>query len=366
MGGKAGIELFKFLYLKHFNLKTQYGSFQQEIQKLAESSLEYTFPTISNGKAGINWFFTYLYKQNILQINDWKLLCSDDQNLAEISLQMLKRDNYDFLHGGMGIAYYLLYKKAKEFTSFYEDFLNSLELLICRSKGKETVPHFDFDTYKLNPGIINLGLAHGIPSILKFSIQCYQQGVCQNKARRLSENIIDYLITHRNKNSDYCCYPNLIPARTEVEDKSRLAWCFGDLSIGYILYQAATIFNNESLKEYSLEILLHTTKRRAKEDTLIFDASFCHGSSGVAHIYNKLWHSTNDMQFQDASNFWITETIRFSQHKNGVAGYSFFEPPSQTYVNRIGLLEGAAGIGLSLVSFLTTDFSWDYCLMLND
>lgn len=41
------------------------------------------------------------------------------------------------------------------------------------------LPEFNYSKYIYDPNVINLGLAHGIPSILKFCIQSYKKGICK-------------------------------------------------------------------------------------------------------------------------------------------------------------------------------------------
>lgn len=365
MQGKAGKELYNLKYLQYIK-DTNNEHFETAVQDIAESSINYAYPSFCSGKSGINWFFTYLHKSGILNKEDCKLICSDDIQLANVALNMLQNYNYDFLHGATGIAYYLLYAKSTEFPSFFPRFFDLLKILQQKSKTKITIPFYDLKSGKIVPNQVNLGLAHGIPSLLKFCLECYKQNICQEEAKLMGTDIINFIITRINKDKSKSYFGQIVEVDKEIDMNSRLAWCYGDLSLSYILYQAGVVFNDITTTNFAIEVMLNTTNRHDSRDIRIFDACVCHGSAGLAHIYNKIWHSTKETTFKEACDFWIQKTIRFAVHRDGVAGYKKFDPTDCTYRNDYGLLEGVAGIGLVLISYINNDFSWDYCLMLSD
>lgn len=59
-------------------------------------------------------------------------------------------------------------------------------------------------------------------------------------------------------------------------------------------------------------------------------------------------------------------TLIFDNFSDGLAGYKVvIDPVIDKLKNSVGLMEGVTVIVLILLSYLTADFSWDYCLMLN-
>jgi len=186
------------------------------------------------------------------------------------------------------------------------------------------------------------------------------------KSEKLARQIVNYLLTHTNADTTSNYFSYTISSEKQANEVTRLAWCYGDLGVGIILYQAGIIFQDKQTIDFSLKVLLNSTKRSTIEDAMIVDAGICHGTAGVAHIYNKMWHYTQDPIFKDACDHWIQKTIEFGIYADGIAGFKKYNGESKRYENDCGLLEGPAGIGLVLLSYLTGDFSWDYCLMLND
>ena len=363
--GKAGWTLFQFCYVNYINSSQIQELLHEEIQVVAENSLSVINPTFCTGRSGINWFFRYLVQKKALDIEDCEFLCDNDEELAAIALNQIAVGNYDFLHGATGIAYYLLSKDYIE-EQFFAKFFDALEMLTTKSIFKESIPKFDFNTQQIIPNQINLGLSHGIPSILKYCLECIKKQICIPQATLMARNIMTYIIKHANNDFSKCYYPNQISANSDqTETYSRLAWCYGDLSIGYILLQSGILFTDKNTIDVANRILKHTITRKTVETTKIADAGVCHGSAGVAHIYNKLWQLTGDVIYREACDYWITATLQFQQYNDTKSGYKMYVQQDGVYRPECGLLEGSAGIGLVLLSYLTNDSDWDYCLMLN-
>jgi lantibiotic modifying enzyme len=125
------------------------------------------------------------------------------------------------------------------------------------------------------------------------------------------------------------------------------------------------IFDDVNLKKFALEVFRHSMTRVDSDRTFVRDAGICHGTAGIAHVYNKMWHLTRDKTFKNACDFWINQTLQLDKFDDTISGYKQYFSPTNTYQSSSGLLEGSSGIGLVLISHLTNDFDWDYCIMLN-
>lgn len=365
--GEAGYCLFQKLYVQYFdqNLITD---FQSNLQVLAENSIGRSYPTFADGKPGINWFFSYLKKDDILSPEDWELLCDDDPKWTETALNFLAEGHYDFLHGAIGIAYHLLYSRGNKgaYKTFFTNFFSVLESIGKYNDGLLFFPDYDRSKKQIMPDKINFGLAHGIPSIIKFCVQCYKQNVCAVQAKNISYQLIEILKKFVNKDRFVYSFPTYISLDGDYTEDSRLAWCYGDLGVAIILYQAAVVFDDIALNDFAQQVLLHTTTIKNKITACINDADVCHGAAGVAYIYYKMWHYTKNSAYKEACDYWMNETLNMATYSDGLAGYKSFLPYLKSYKNSYTLLDGACGIGLVMLSYLTEDFSWDYCLMLND
>ena len=359
MNGIIGNCLF---YYQYTLIKNTFGntldSLIREIIPLLPNGNAYTF---CNGKAGINWYFTLLHKKNIIGGKDLENICYDDFKLQELSLVDIERGNFDFLYGGLGIAYYHLYSYSNIKQNYFNDIFIRLKNLLKNPFGIFQV--YDFEAGKIKMGAVDFGLAHGIVSVLKFCTQCYKQDICKTDAENISRTIISYLIEHKNIQNSYSFFPNGLNMNVNKAN-SRLAWCYGDLGMGFMIYQAGFILEDITIRNFAMDILVNTTSRRSFDRTKVNDAFVCHGSAGVAHIYNKIWKYTKCDVFRKACDFWIEQTIDRLYRNDILAGMNY-NTMAHNIKENPGLLDGVIGAGLVLSSYLTDDFSWDYCLMLN-
>jgi lantibiotic modifying enzyme len=359
MSGHAGSSLFKYFYTKHFNNQEYDDFFITSLNLLVENSPKLLNSTFAGGRSGINWFFCYLFKQDLITLDDLELMTSDDILLSASALEYLKNDNYDFLHGSLGIAHYLKYQKNKKLDFFFDDLFLQLNILI--QKGGDILPLYDIRTSTLDLKNSDLGLAHGVISVLKFCIDCFKEGICRVQAYALSQKIITFIKSSIFEIPLESYFPSQLGPDFEPHLSSGMGWCYGDLIIGYTLLEGARVFNDTPLKKFALKILQHSNTRRDYNSTYVNNPAFCHGSSGIAHIFNKLWHKTGDVSFKRSCDFWIRNTIDYYNDNNFDNGLY----KTYNYKSNPALLTGEAGIGLVLLSYLTEDFSWDYCLMLN-
>ena len=174
-----------------------------------------------------------------------------------------------------------------------------------------------------------------------------------------------------NDNTSISTFPTMIQYNQlenikNVTNTSRLAWCYGDLSSAYVLLEAAQTLNDSSSYNKAISIAIQTTKRKTLEETSVIDAGICHGSSGLALMYILLHRKTKIQDFQDAADFWIQDTLDKAIHEDGLAGFKAWQ--GQEYggwINEYGLLEGVAGIGLVLLTYLNPEIpAWYRCLLL--
>ncbi|MCK5168939.1 MAG: hypothetical protein KAQ75_03590, partial [Bacteroidales bacterium] len=137
--------------------------------------------------------------------------------------------------------------------------------------------------------------------------------------------------------------------------------------VGIALWQAGKNTNNEEWKNKALEILLHTTKRKDLKENSVIDAGLCHGTAGIAHIYNRMYNNTGRDEFKKAAIYWFEQTLKMAKYDDGLAGYKAWRTPEYGGLqNEYGFLEGIAGIGLALISAVSDiEPKWDECLLLS-
>lgn len=132
--------------------------------------------------------------------------------------------------------------------------------------------------------------------------------------------------------------------------KSRLAWCYGDLGIASSIWSAGKTTGNQEWKNKALEIFNDSTQRLSMNDTHVNDAGICHGSVGVALIFKRMYIETGQHIFLETAYKWINQTLSFSKYDDGLAGYKAIW--WDKLVRDFSLLNGISGIGLTFLSFL--------------
>lgn len=325
------------------------------------------YQTFSVGYPSIGIIFRDLVKKEFLEPDEELEETIQDMVLAA-GRQQLALGNYDLLYGATGLLHYLLAGDARHprVQAFLADYTAALkEKSIACLDGLAWADYY-YTLREQSTGI-NLGLAHGMPAILKAWIQIYQcaEGDVKQEAQQLMRHTAVFLMNAINKEetgiSQYGGY--WVPGGTE--EISRLAWCYGDAGIGFILFQAGQALDDEAIASFGERLVLGTTSRRTEVETMITDAGLCHGSAGIAHLYSRMWQATGNHGFKEAAEFWIDKTLNFAVPGERTAGFSKYNPVSDRYEPDQGFLEGTAGIGLALLSYLTGEHEWDYCLMLN-
>lgn len=348
--GEMGVAIYNALQYKI----TQNESYQQNLEKLFSSVIEKTnnaevSMTFADGFSGIFWAINYLEELEIIEKDE----ITDSKEIHHLLQSFIKNEiavkNWDYLHGGLG-AQLALQQVNPISLGEIPDLLESIK----SSEGE-----FIFWEGKEYGDRINLSLSHGQISILYFLIQSYSF----TKAEKARDQLVRVCNFYLDQMYDIEHSEYLFESFYKEKMASRLAWCYGDLTIGYMLYQAAMVLNDTHLEKKSIDILIHTTKRTNLEETLAIDASICHGTAGIALVYLETYKLTNLDIFQNAANFWMDETIRLLNEND----YKFYDRYSDSWHNNDSLLEGLSGIGLVMLSFLDHpefDHRWSNILLL--
>lgn len=366
--GKAGVTLFLFYYAKYIN--------NQKIHDFATELLEsvlidindgFSYHTHANGISGVGFVINLLTQEDFIEINTEEVLEIIDEYLYPLMIAELRNKNYDFLHGASGIALYYINRFPNINTKQYlTDFVNELDNIA--QKNKDGIRWISVINEETKAKGINLGLSHGLASIVVTLSKLYAIGIEKPKVKQLINGTVKYLMNQQlDSEATNSIFPSWI-CETESSNSSRLAWCHGDLGIGITIWQAGVNLNNEKWKNYASEILMHSLKRKDLKKNSVHDACLCHGTSGIGHIFNRMYHYTNKPEFKVTANYWMDETIKFSKHSNGLAGFlnSSKNLQGESTPADYGFLSGISGIGLSLLASVSDiEPIWDETLLLS-
>ena len=363
LDGYAGIMLFLFHYSRYSGEEI----YSQRAVDLLYKSIQLinagkTDLSYSLGLCGFAWTLEFLANKEFIEPID--MLHPLDVQLSTYMIRILKDGDWDPLHGGLGIGWYLFERREiSEVKRALEHAVEILESLAVEEPNGLKWPGKLNDQNKI---IYNLGLAHGIPGVMVFLSRCMHTKVHPVLAQKLMKQAVNYLLACNLPENPS---PNLYPIMMEEEGpvfSDRLAWCYGDPGLSLALISA-----NAHMGTLDTEIgkLAKTiTSRKLLEKNKIFDACLCHGTAGMIPILQILQsNSPTKVCITDSTiDYWVGQSLIYSKHQDGLAGYLHHSVQNkQIYLTKKrGLLDGIAGIGMCLLSYLTGELDWTRALMM--
>ena len=329
-------------------------------------------PTYCTGFSGVGWLYEYLSQRKLIDYDTNILLEEFDSYLEKTLQKYMIEKYYDFLHGGVGVAFYFSKRaaKKKELITVLNRFLEDLEKMSTPQEDGAIKWISSLGDRDSKWGY-NISLSHGMSSIIAVLSKIYEiDGVNKEKTRMLLRGAVQYILAQEIDKDKYGSYfSNFALESTPIIFKSRLAWCYGDLGIASALFQAGKALKEENWVTKAVEVLLFAaTQRRNLQENSVTDAILCHGAAGIGHIFYRAWWNTKLPEFKDAADYWFEQTLKMATFKDGFAGYKILDVQDgkAVWINRANILEGISGIGLALLTYYyQIEPTWDECLLLS-
>lgn len=366
MGGALGNALFLYRYYMYFedekHLEKSFEIISRVMQNPDHLSYESKY-TFGSGLAGLGWMLHHIQNDGIIDVGDNEFFTELNVVLFNKMKYYLEADNFDFLYGAAGICWYFIKtnQKGKNIPAI-QYFLDAL-----KAKARKC-GDFHYWVFRKNDETllnkINLGLAHGIPAIIVILSEIAKIEEFKQESIKLLYPALSLIASTKqdyHKSGSYFAYTAEIQNDCLVPDneRSRLAWCYGDLSVAWSLLKGALAINNPQILSLAEEAIIFNTSRNNSEDTWVFDHIVCHGSSGNALFFKRIGEYMKNEQIAKASDYWLRFCL-------GSKEFLTFNTQYNKYEQNFSLLEGTSGIGLVLLSFLSDEKQWwDECLLLS-
>lgn len=369
MGGKIGIAPF-FFYYARYTQNQEYYDFGFELISDTFDAINngFSYHTFAGGLAGIGWTITHLLQAELLELDSDEVLDALTPYLSKTMMMDMGSGNYDYLHGALGTGLYFISQQNKDSArQNLTQLLADLAKHAQKEEGGALKWEATLDHEKGTRGF-NLSLSHGLASIIVFLARTWQAGIAKQQASDLLAGAVQYLCKNQHDPKHFNSYfPSWIQEGEEASKGSRLAWCYGDLGISTALLQAARIIGNKTWEKLALDAASLTTKCRDLEESGVVDAGLCHGTAGNAHIYNRLYHYTEELKYKESALYWLDETLKQARFDNGLAGFKAWHTEKYGgWTDEQGLLEGIAGIGLTFLAAISdNEPNWDRSLLLS-
>lgn len=374
-GGLSGISLFFFYRYKQTEDEKYLDIAVSILEDILSHNLIYHPSALCGGLGGLGWLIEHVVKNEFIETDTDEVLNSVDDKALPTMTRNLEIGYYDFLHGAVGIGYYFLNRKKNDNKdknlSIIVRGLNEISV----KKGDFVMwKDYDYKQQKTVEGRYNLGLSHGIPSIMAFLSKVSKYGVEKKLAHELAEKAGDFILSceiQRDNNfmSKFPYSYDLNDSKNNISN-SRLAWCYGDLGIALSLWITGKNLGIERFQNKAIEIINASINRKDLVSNLVHDAGICHGSVGISHIYKRFYWETNNEDYKKMADYWMQVSLNLLYHEDGIAGFKAYKPKEDKddtqWENGFGILEGLSGVGLCMISALIeTPTNWDEWLMIS-
>lgn len=344
MTGDAGISMFLFHAARYF--------YDNEIQDHAVNRLERAIRQLHSGLndlsfaggiPGIAWTLAYLNDQGFIRPSNTTGLQAFDKIVFDILEKNIKNEEFDLLYGYTGTGLFFLERKEAPVRN---DAINLiLDHILNKAELSSVWP----------------GMAHGLAGPAAFCAQCIDHGLEVEKSHEVLRKIIPEIFNIFSQNDKSPCSqkPNDCISDSYPDP---YGWCHGIPGIGLAVYNAGRATLNENWMSWAMYCLKkHIPVLHQNEDEV--NGNFlCHGRTGIANIYRKIYLKTNITIFLNASDYWIKK----SMYDSGVQEILNACPADRFHFD-FSLLTGIAGTGLTYLNILNDNLEepgWDKCMLI--
>ncbi|MFK7750121.1 MAG: lanthionine synthetase LanC family protein [Kordia sp.] len=363
-GGLPGIVIFYFHLHKVTQNERHYESAVANLELLFDQ-LEKNMPeryVYSSGLAGLGWFFKYI--QRFIDVDNELDTPEMDAVFMNAAQKELSVRNYEYLTGFSGILKYLLSKESTD-SALLSKFIDEVHDQVFALENP--ISFFESEDERHKFPSVNLGVSHGVYGFVAILNTFCAKQINPEKCKAILQLIINFTFEHKKDfvtNGKF--FPNRIGKNVKENRRSRLAWCYGDLGILTVLYSSGEVLKDANLKAEVVQMLLNTTLRKDMDMSMMNDIWLCHGTVGAAHIFQRLYKTTEIADFKFAADFWFRKTLE--QLDKGSPQIKASHTRSGSYARKdlTGFLIGYAGLGLSLLSKLPeADLDWDSMILMS-
>jgi hypothetical protein len=215
-------------------------------------------------------------------------------------------------------------------------------------------------------GYFSLGLAHGAPAILVFLSRCAHLDIARPAALRMIEPALAWLRSQKRDVSPYYSH------RVEPGKKrngGRIAWCNGDPGVASAILSTGRLLGRPEWMDEALALARSAAECPPSRDG-IQDTGLCHGTAGVAHIFNRIAQFSADSELELAASRWFERTLSMRRPRVEIAGFPAWDrDPSgrAEWVTDGAVLTGAAGVALALAAAIShLPPWWDQLFLLSE
>jgi hypothetical protein len=291
-----------------------------------------------------------------------------DEALARLLLRYPEDAPYDLIDGLTGLGVYALARWPRPGAA--PCVLGVVEQLARRARpDRDGVSWWTPPSWRgprrewYRPGGVDLGVAHGIAGVIPFLARVHRLGLAQQTVRPLLDGAVRWLLAHMVDTPSGPTVPYFVADGVEP-GPARSAWCYGDPGVAAALLLAARDAGEPAWAAAATGLAVRAAARPPGQ-TGVVDAGLCHGSAGLAHLFNRMYQMTAEPALADAARFWVERTLELCSAMAPGRGVTLTEAARPAWKGP-GLLEGAAGVALAMEAAGTTvEPVWDQMLLVS-
>lgn len=361
MAGDAGSLLYLFHSAQYRDDEQLYDKAMYHLERLLDGVRPGEQESFCSGLPGTVWLLLYLQRSGMINTEEDFISQELIDWLCKESLQQLRAGQFDYMHGGLGMATALLCTREKtvQHTSYYEQVVAALAS-IAKPYGRDGIYWENHFSQKNHPGV-PLGLSHGMASMISFLSKVSRYGICTDQCNELIRKAAFFLRAHSDHSNVESVYPAMVALGSKPPyTASLLAWCYGDMGVAASFIHAARA---TGIQEFSTEadlILSHLSRRDHVQQVMATDATFCHGTWGAAYLFNRYFQYNHDPELKQRADYWLRRSPDHTRCINLHVEMQVNERGVFSWSDDTGVLNGIAGAGLTILSALSPgQHSWD-------
>jgi lantibiotic biosynthesis protein len=291
-----------------------------------------------------------------------------DEALTSLLRRYPEHAPYDLIDGLAGIGVYALARWPRPAAATC--ILGVVEQLARRARhDRDGVYWWTPPTWhglrreRYQPGGVDLGVAHGMAGVIPFLARVHRLGLAQQIVRPLLDGAVGWVLAHRVDTASGPTLPYFVADDVEP-GPARSAWCYGDPGVAAVLLLAARDAGEPAWAAEATTLAMGAANRPPDQAGVV-DAGLCHGSVGLAHLFNRMYQMTAEPILADAARFWVERTLELCSAVAPGRDATMTDAAPAAWKGP-GLLEGAAGIALALEAACTVaEPIWDQMLLVS-
>ncbi|MFC5744746.1 lanthionine synthetase C family protein [Actinomadura rugatobispora] len=221
------------------------------------------------------------------------------------------------------------------------------------------------DLGKYPHGYVDLGLAHGIPGPLAALSRAWSGGHRPRGSREAIHRLATQLVSVVQTNSSGLFWPRVMPfdesgaVTPHMSSIGGPTYCYGSPGICSALLDAADVLADDSVRDVAVKGFEATLRRVLGGGAAPVYPGLCHGLAGLVLVCRKFAHRTDSDPARAALPVLTEELLGRCDPRSPFVIRDYLAPvaapepgdaPQGTWVDNPGLLEGAAGVALALMS----------------